>query len=289
MQYFKKQAAAIGLGLASLMVAGSASALPVYEWGFNIAGQWQDITSENGACTTSGTSPCSNFNITPGVVSWSDNDGDTSSLSLTNNPAIGQVLTIGFNGVTTGTPGAIGADHIVTHNNQPLDAGTNSLTSVVLNATVQLTPINPAASTLPDQIFDFPIKFIETSNNGGNDSLCEDGNAPPANGCEDIFVLEGGLLNPSFDYDGFTYFVNIFPTDLNVFSLLSSGECASAGAAPGCVGFITPENASTPFQFAFTISSEPLTTSVPVPGTLVLLGLGLLGFRFADRRKKSIK
>lgn len=269
------------------VLSAPAMAVPILEWGYEVESVWTNVVSEDGACTTTGVAPCSNFTITDDTVSWEeDNGNDSSSIELGNNPASGQVLTVGFGGVTVNTAGAVGVSNSVIHNNFVLNGGTNSLDSAELLASVILTPVNPAAGSLPSQMFSFPIEFLETDNAGGGDGLCEDGNAPPADGCEDIFVVDGGLLNQNFDYDGYTYFVNIFPTDPTVFSVLTAGECAAVGAAGSdCLGFITPENQSTEFAFAFTISSEPLETDVPVPGTLALFGLGLLGL--ARNRRKA--
>lgn len=270
------------------VLSAPAMAVPILEWDFEVTSVWNNIVSEDGACTTTGVAPCSNFTITSDSVSWQESQGnDSSSIEFGNNPATGSVLTVGFNGVTVNTVGAVGTSNSVIHNNFVLNGGTNSLDSVQLMASVVLTPVDPVFVSLPSQMFNFPIEFLETDNAGGGDGLCEDGNAPPADGCEDIFIVDGGLLNQSFDYEGFTYFVNIFPTDPTVFSILTDGECAAAGASgPGCLGFITPENDSTEFGFAFTLSSEPLVTDVPLPGTLALFGLGLLGLS-RTRRKVS--
>lgn len=56
--------------------------------------------------------------------------------------------------------------------------------------------------------------------------------------------------------------------------------CIEAGAALGCKGFTTEENTKTNVQFGFQISQ------VPEPGTLSLMGLGLVGGAVLRRRKK---
>ena len=110
---------------------------------------------------------------------------------------------------------------------------------------------------------------------------------PPAAGCEDIFVLDASSLNASFTRDGFEYFLNTFPVAGSELGTLADGECAAAGAEPGCIGFITEERTSNQVTFGYTISTRRLgePEPVPMPATLGLAALGLLGFGAARRAR----
>ncbi len=204
-----------------------------------------------------------------------------SSLVVGNNPAIGQVDTyLGVN-----PPQALpylGFSTSLTHNNRVIQGGSTSLLTAILTNTVSLTPFVPPQGALPDQIIPFSIAFTETP----NATPCAAA-SPPGNPCNDIFVLTGGLLNQTFNYDDgtgmSTYFVNIFPVTGGVLSILSNSECAAAGQANGCFGFTTAEGQATTLAFGFTISTEPL--QVPEPGMLALLGLGLMGVFIWRRRQ----
>ena len=135
---------------------------------------------------------------------------------------------------------------------------------------------------MPGMIIPFSIAFTETSN-----AIPCAADSPPGNPCNDIFVLTGGLLNQTFDYDDgsglSTYFVNIFPTTGGVLSILDDSACLAANQLAGCLGFTTVEGQNTTLAFGFTISTEPL--QIPEPGILALLGLGLIGL-FSLRRRQ---
>ena len=113
------------------------------------------------------------------------------------------------------------------------------------------------------------------------------------NGCADIFVLDQTALNFPFFYDldgagglpGHTYYISFFELT-NGLNPLSNASCASAGVANGCFGFETPEEQDTTFQFAATITSEPIVV-VPAPATLGLFGLALAAMGWAGRRRRN--
>ena len=264
-----------GAAVALLLVSSSASAI-VTEWGYNVASQFTAATYINGTGTTG-----------VDALSWGTTTGfGQSSLVVGGSPASGSVDT--WVGLTTPPQSApfLADSTSLTHNNRPVTG--SSLTSAVLTNTVTLTPIVPSQASLPNQIVPFTIAFAETTN-----SLpCAVSGSPTP--CNDIFVLTAGLTNFSFYYDAGDldglrqYFVNIFPTSGGVLSSLPTNVCDAAlpGTGNSCIGFTTPENASTELAFGFTISTERLQQQVPEPGILALFGIGLVGL-FARRRRQS--
>lgn len=266
---------------AAALLANPAQAV-VLEWGYAIDNNFSAVTYEAGNGTTTAAGP----GVT--TLSWgnvSDAD-DKSSLVITNNPIAGSVDTyLGI--VPPQAAPYLGTTLSLTHNNNVIPGDSASLLTATLSSAVTLTPLDPANSGFPIGPVLFDISFTETSNSG---TCAVPGSPTP---CNDIFVLTAGLLNFDFDYDAgdgdglLTYFINIFPTSGGVLSVLEDSACLAAGAASGCIGFSTPENQSTTLDFGFTISSNPLST-VPEPGVLSLVGLGLLGLAGIRRRANSI-
>ena len=259
------------IAAAVLATSAMSHAAPVITWDVAVTGLWTAFAPNPGVTASEGNT----------LLSWGTPSVNTptgqSSLKITN-PATTAIDTY-FGG---GVPPAefIAPSIALTHNNNPI-TGT-FLTSAQVTVGVVLTPLNPAAEGFPLQDIAYNIKFKETPNNVRLDRCAVATSLTP---CDDIFVLLGGFLNESFDYDGFTYFVNAFPTEGGTLRFLEPGECAAAGEAIGCFGFTTPERQSSNLAFGLTISSERL--EVPEPGSLALLGLGLAGLAAATRRKQK--
>lgn len=263
-----------GVGAALLLASSSASAI-VTNWDFTVTSLFTSAIYDGSGGTNPGANGVS-------ALSWGTSDGSgKSSLVVGNSPATGNVDTYLGVGVPNASP-FLGLSTSLTHNNNPI-TGT-SLKSAILTNMVTLDPAVPNNAALPVRLFPFNIAFVETPNSG----TCAVSGSPTK--CNDIFVLTGGLLNTSFNYDAQDgdglrqYFVNIFPVTGGVLGVLETSACTAAGQAAGCIGFTTQEGKSTRLAFGFTISTNPL--QVPEPGILALFGIGLVGV-FAWRRKQA--
>lgn len=260
MKNFTKSILAAGV----LALSGLSHAAPVFTWDVDVVGQW--TAAAPGEVT-----------LTPTVLSWGTplSSNGQSSLTVTN-PDTTPVDTY-FGG---GIPPAefIAPSVTLTHANNVIFSP--SLASAELTVDIFLTPTNPADTGFPLIPIAYNIAFKETPNS--LPCAVEDSLTP----CNDIFVLVGGFLNDSFILDGFTYFVNAFPTDGGVLGQLDDGVCAAAGQAAGCIGFTTPENQTTDLAFGLAISAEPL--EIPEPGSLALIGLAMAGLAVATRRRKGV-
>lgn len=212
-----------------------------------------------------------------------------SGLDIGNTPVSTNVIT----GVGVTLPAV--PNITVTHRNQPIYEP--SLDKVSLQSILTLTPSVPALPGLPSQTIVFGIDFLETPNDGTN-GVCADGGTPGvgvnANGCADIFVIDQNSLNFSFFYDtdgaaGIDapqqYFISFFELTSGLNPLPTAACLAATGSSAACLGFRTPEAANTTVQFGAVITTEKVVISVPEPGILGLLGLGLASMAFALRRK----
>jgi hypothetical protein len=264
--------------------AGSANAGIVTEWYVDVAAAFLpgSIVDSNGS--TPGGDTISNADHT---LRWGDSTGaGQSGLDIT--PALANTV------VTTGIGVVLPpvSNVTITHTNHPI-TGT-SLDKVTLRSTLTLTPKTPSGPSSGPVSLDFLIDYLETDNganpcaNGG-----ANGSGVNVNGCGDIFVIDKESLNFQFLWDdnladsdpAQLYYISFVEVTSGLNPLPTAACLAATGSSAACLGFITPEDAVTPFTFGALITTEPVQITVPEPGILGLLGLGLAAMGFSLRRK----
>ncbi len=281
MSKFSKVLSGTAVALTLFVGASQASAALITEWGYVVESGFSAFapsapdqnaapndTTNNGVV---GSAPNPALGPAPGlptVLSWGEGSGGPSQLFVT--PTVSNPPNLFTNGAAV-------AGASLTHANNTISGDSLTLTSAQLTSTLLLTPVQPApgAPVGPLPIV-FDILFEETANAG------IDGDCTPGTGgipCADIFVLQDpGALSFDFALDEFVYTVALTAAGLGP---LSDEACAAAGEASGCIGFITEEGQENVLDTTFTITAR----AVSEPGTLAILGLGLLGLGIARRRK----
>ncbi|HRD34703.1 MAG TPA: THxN family PEP-CTERM protein [Rhodocyclaceae bacterium] len=264
-------------GLMAVALTGfacsAAQAAAVVEWGYTVETTW--VASSFGA----GTGTIIDHTDGAGLeLSWGANvplalGVERSGLVISDSPvdsATGGLFTNNLVPSPTAT---------ITHTNNSISSSFATLNTATLLTTLTLFEVDPDPApdpgVLPLPPLSFAINFIETLNS----TPC---GFPSGSVCDDIFVIDNAAFDNAFTYKGITYYVSIV-TPTGVIDPLPAASCLAAGAAVGCYGFQTRENAITPVSFGIVITTDPLLVSEP--GALALAGLGLLGLGLVRRRK----
>lgn len=289
--------------ISALLVAGGLgvtsahSATMVTTWDYLIESGFSNYTSPAGpgAVTGSNTSSLGAPYVT--TLSWGTlgSGGQLSSLVIEDNVAPGTSSPDpGAAGPTPRTDlvtnGGVQNGATITHNNFAITNFQNALTSTLLTSELTLTSLTPpvvSGIAIGPLNIVYQILFEETSNVS---SPC----VVPGTACSDIFVaklfdgdsfenLPGQIDTAIGVFEGYAYTLSLIFTGLQN---LTAAQCAAAGAAAGCQGFITAEGQSNYFTPTFKISAVEVPNETPEPGSLALLGALAAGFGAMRMRRK---
>jgi hypothetical protein len=276
------------LGLAIAAALGMASmqghAALITDWDYTATLDWLPGSTVFQALDNApnpGNNTAGNF-TSPQIISWGDPAGDEIAP-----PPAGSgrsALHIGPNSLITGSLGTNAGPEdsfSVTHYNNVVDQEFQVLDSTALTSTLTLTstaPASEAGEVIALPALEFVVDFEETFNADPCGFPEQTGAA-----CADIFVIDFQALSQQFVIGDFIYTVSIDVEDLIE---LSEQAATIAGSSDDpAFGIITPEGGENVFAFNFQIDAQP----VPNPGSMALLGAGILGLGFAVRRRRSRK
>jgi hypothetical protein len=270
----KKLLNAVAMAGALVCASQAGAATLITNWGYTVTADWVPGSTQfvDGGMGSGGTQV-----NTPSLISWgaatgnhttptSDPLQNRSALGITNSPKSGFIDTNGL--------AQLGST--ITHFNNPISNTYAALDKTRLSTTLKLTQNTPSGGlVIEPPPLAFNVDFVETPNSG----TCQ---GPSVTTCDDIFVISLPSLTQGFDWDGYRYTVNIFDV-AGALRTLDPLQCAAAGVAAGCFGLTTPENASTPIQFAFNITAN----LIPEPAGIALFAAALFAMGATLRRKSS--
>lgn len=209
----------------------------------------------------------------PTKLEWGAGGSGPSSLVLGNNTGSdGQHK----GSVATNVFSLLNISSKITHNNNPITG--NPLSTFTLTGRITLTPTTPPPFGTFGPV-DVPFNgFFYESPNGAIPCVP----SPSTSSCDDVFVLANpaALVLP-FSFAGENYEAYLTDT-AGALGLLSDSACIAAGASTGCFGWQTVEGGDNVLNMALNVRS------VPEPGSLALLALGLVGVYTSFRRKSGV-
>lgn len=173
--------------------------------------------------------------------------------------------------ITSGGPAVTTAQ--IRHTNNAIDANDDFLGSITVRTLLRLSELDdtPIIDETNGGLLDVPVTFLETENDGN----CEQTSNSLGSNCDDQFTFIGLNADIPLTVDGQNFI-------LHVRGLLPANTCEDAGG--GIVNCLTREGE---INDRFVQISLEQINIVPLPGTLLLLGIGMLGMGAATLRKRG--
>lgn len=280
----KKLLFTVGLALTLVLGAGAAKAdvLPIEQWEYSVAGYFFNYVPNNG---NNGT--LAGVAGTEHAFTWQGTDYNGFS-ALTWGLPSGSAANSGASmfpsaeGAIMNTNGGWHDAMTLRHDNNQLTSGSVSLAYTQIYLTLQLTEVGGEGFVKDfDTVLD--VLFYETVNHGGGTAESD----------QDIFVVINiADTYEKFDHNGVDYeisFLSPWSGVDNPFTALPEWAQQYVANATGVgatyYGFVTKEWDITEVVTQVRIDSPHAPT--PEPGTVLLMGIGLVGLGYIARKRKA--